>query len=433
MSVANAALTPAPEPLTTHTVGGPRHLPALDGLRGCAILFVLVTHANNLFGGAFAGSGFTRLAGVVMNAGWVGVDLFFVLSGFLITRILLDARDTSDSATGYFRNFYARRVLRIFPLYYGFLIVCLFSLPRVSAALFKAFDQVSAADRASLLAYFYNFRVALTQRPLANFHIFWSLAIEEHFYLFWPLLVWLLSRRKLMGLCVTIMALSLALRIIVMRYASSLQVAYLITPCRMDGLAAGALVAAATRDPIDCARLVRLARPMLLISALDILLIAILSGHFSDAIDFRFAGHEPTRRDSTLVIGPGITALALFFASFLAILVNATTTGPVRRAMEWPPLRSIGAYSYGMYVFHELLLGVSLILGRKLIPNFEQSSPLIAKPLTAIWLLAFTYTVAWLSYHLFERHFLALKRFFEYRGIRPEARNQNDESMTKPE
>src|SRR3954471_2613011 len=94
------------------------HIPALDGLRGCAILLVLLTHVNGAFGDAYAGHSIDRWLSLTLAAGWIGVDLFFVLSGFLITRILLEAK---TAPRGYFVNFYARRILRIFPLYYGFL------------------------------------------------------------------------------------------------------------------------------------------------------------------------------------------------------------------------------------------------------------------------------------------------------------------------
>ena len=150
------------------------HLPALDGVRAIAFLLVVFAHINMSFGGETAGEGVSLWVSKIFRGGWVGVDLFFVLSGFLITRILLDARQTD----GYFRNFYARRALRIFPLYYGFLAL-MFALAVVKPDRF----HYSTADQASLLLYYYNVHAAF-HTGLTGVHHFWSLAVEEHFHLF---------------------------------------------------------------------------------------------------------------------------------------------------------------------------------------------------------------------------------------------------------
>ena len=119
--------------------------------------------------------------------GWVGVDLFFVLSGFLITGILYDAK----GCDGYFRNFYARRTLRIMPLYFGFLFFIMV-LSRLGCSFCP---WISRDDAVSLGLYIYNFRVGFTQHFLYGLHHFWSLGVEEHFYLLWPLAIWALRRR----------------------------------------------------------------------------------------------------------------------------------------------------------------------------------------------------------------------------------------------
>ena len=183
-------------------VGGAHHIPALDGLRGVAILMVLWFHYYGPIY-KFCASPFDRFIVLTINTGWMGVDLFFALSGFLITGILLDAK----GAPHYFRNFYARRALRIFPIYYGFLFVILIVIPR--------FHQYSPGlaqtvrDQAWLWLYGTNIATTFFPIKLAGFLHTWSLAVEEHFYLVWPAIVLVLNRRQLAvaSLCIVVVAL----------------------------------------------------------------------------------------------------------------------------------------------------------------------------------------------------------------------------------
>ncbi len=173
------------------TLPNGRHVLAFDGLRGLAVILVLFFHLGAV---SFGGHGWLmRWLGNLQLSGWIGVEIFFTLSGFLITRILLQtSRDQH-----YFRNFYLRRTLRIFPLYYGTLAI----LGVLALALRLDWNGCLPA----LLLYVQNFRtgdeglrLALTGKhgPILLAH-FWSLAVEEQFYLFWPLLVWLLRGRRL--------------------------------------------------------------------------------------------------------------------------------------------------------------------------------------------------------------------------------------------
>ena len=143
----------------------------------------------------------------VWFGGWIGVDLFFVLSGFLITGILYDAK----GGPHYFRNFYMRRSLRIFPLYYAFLILIFAVMPLLRA---------SGADHVGKQVWMWTYlsnvlfaRVGWEGMPAHTTHL-WSLAIEEQFYLLWPLLVWLASRRRLIQLCVGSIAVAFATRLV---------------------------------------------------------------------------------------------------------------------------------------------------------------------------------------------------------------------------
>jgi peptidoglycan/LPS O-acetylase OafA/YrhL len=164
------------------------HLPALDGLRGLAVSMVLVFH---FVGQMLPTNALERAIVGVTKHGLLGVDLFFVLSGFLITGLLYEAHDKPH----YLRNFYMRRVLRIFPLYYGVLALVFFVAPLIPPLRGPTLDYL--LDRQAW-AWLYGINVYLAGHEEWSFSYlnhFWSLAVEEHFYLFWPFLVLLLARR----------------------------------------------------------------------------------------------------------------------------------------------------------------------------------------------------------------------------------------------
>lgn len=180
-------------------------IPALDGLRGAAILLVLLIH----FG---AQAGLPTLFHRLAYKGWVGVDLFFVLSGFLISRILLESKNSA----AFFKNFYIWRALRIFPLYYFVLIVGCFVAPLfLTEAAIKAYLDGSVSNAGYLFAYLTNFSlIFIPGLTFGVFGHFWSLAVEEHFYLLWPAAVRWLNKERLIALSLLIMFLGLSLRVL---------------------------------------------------------------------------------------------------------------------------------------------------------------------------------------------------------------------------
>ncbi|MCA9001464.1 MAG: acyltransferase, partial [Planctomycetes bacterium] len=226
---------PEPQPLEPA-----RHLPALDGVRGLAIILVMIQHFF-----PFNDRGTSLLDDVVFglaNRCWMGVDLFFVLSGFLITGILWRSRGKAH----YFRNFYMRRVLRIFPAYYLLLAIFFLLLPALGNAALDAYLADSAPDAIWHWTYLSNFRIAWRgewyEQLIPN--VFWSLAIEEQFYMVWPAVVWLLSRRALYGLCTLLFCLALALRWhLAVDPDVNWVTRFVLTPTRMDGLVLGSLLA----------------------------------------------------------------------------------------------------------------------------------------------------------------------------------------------
>jgi len=371
-----------------------RHIPELDGLRGIAILMVMLGH---FWLGAQPSDVAERALYTVVQNGWVGVDLFFVLSGFLITGILLDTKDNPR----YFRNFYARRALRIFPLYYGFLFVWFIVTPRV-------FD-ISAtgpfgdgSDRqlwfwAYLSNYLSLIKGAIVPHGLNHF---WTLAIEEQFYLVWPALVLLASRKTLRTVCLLMIPASLAFRLWLMTTDYAHTGGYVLTPARVGTLAIGAWLASAIREPVWRKRIERFAPVGFFVSA--ILLIAI------NFPDFRMQGFEPAMQIF------GFPLLAILSASALAIaLDNRYRKSWHQKLLRRWELRFFGKYSYGMYVFHLPVIVAFEAIGFSIaaFPKTGNTDVPAAFLFTSI-ALGVTIALAYASWHLYEKQFLKLKRRF---------------------
>jgi peptidoglycan/LPS O-acetylase OafA/YrhL len=379
-----------------------RHIPVLDGLRACAIIFVILCHVNFVYGGPLASGSVSGPLSALFGWGWIGVDLFFVLSGFLITGILWDAKGCDH----FFQTFYARRTLRIMPLYFGFLFLIVV-MNRLHCSFFP---RISLRDLIWLSSYTYNFKLAFTERLAGEgtLHHFWSLAVEEHFYLLWPLAVFALPRRTLLKLCLGMAAASFALRAIVV-LSTDLPHPTVITPCRLDGLLLGSFVALCWRDPADWLPLQRYAGRLVFGSGCLLLAIAIGPRYFLANVEPQHVGHAVAVAEN-LMRTVVFAALAVCFAGLVALAVGATNRCRLRRLLESPGMLAIGKYSYAIYVFHTLILLWTV----RLLSPLSHAPPSIAKPLGAIWVLAASFAAAWLSYHLYEKHFLRLKRFFEY-------------------
>ena len=248
LSLLTASPEPAaPPPRNAEGEGG--RMPTLDGLRGIAILLVMAFHFW-LFGTSTGTTLWEQVYSSVARMGWVGVDLFFVLSGFLITGILYDSRGDSHLLP---RLLYARRTVRIFPLYYASLAIFFGLIPLLLTLLHRrGFADLQNSATAKLFAWTYllNWYEGLKGFSVisASLEHFWSLSIEEQFYLAWPLLVLTLARRRLMALCAGLMTLAFILRLFLNRMHLP-DAAYMWTFCRTDSLAVGAMLALAARDP----------------------------------------------------------------------------------------------------------------------------------------------------------------------------------------
>ena len=355
------------------------HIPALDAVRGLAIIMVTLYR----FGGGGDGPASAIPHHWSIDLGMRGVDLFFVLSGFLITGILFDAKGKEH----YFRNFYLRRSLRIFPLYYGTLAaIVLASLVSTSAAQVFA----PAAERQMWLwLYGGNILQSLEgEWCLGPLNHFWSLAIEEHFYLLWPLVIYCCSRRSAMWTCGIVIAASVLGRAAWCVAGGNDVAAEVLTPLRMDGLAIGSWVALAARGELGLARLARWAWP-----------VAISSGLFAVVL---VIGEKR-------LLGLPHFVWACFFAAALVILLAAPTNSRLTLLGHSRVLRFFGKYSYAMYVFQNLL--IPLVAGVITAPMLAANlgSPALGQIVYCAVMFAATTAVALLSWHAFERHFLRLK------------------------
>jgi len=377
---------PGDHPVTRFVRG---HVPLLDGVRGLAVL-LLLSHQLVLDVLPDAGAPTSdRLLDRLMQPGWIGVQLFFVLSGFLITGVLLDTKGRG----GYFRSFYGRRVLRIFPLYYLLLVVLSFVLPRLG----HVPPLLQADPRAMPLAWIYLSNWTLTV-PAPIGHC-WSLAVEEQFYLVWPFVVAALSAPRLLRFCFVLAALALGFRIGVWTLGLSPEIAYQNTFARMDALALGAAGAILLRDPAAVARWAPGLRRALLVAGVAVAIAAIL-------------GLARTGRVTQIA---GYSLLAISFALLIAVgvLEQATGGGRISAALSARPLRLFGKYSYAIYIIHlPLHIFVSKVLLADVVAFRGEGRHLAIQLAYAIVMTGVLLALAMLSYHLFEKHFLKLKRFF---------------------
>jgi len=360
---------------------------ALDGLRGIAIGLVLLDHAfGYIYGGRFLA--FVRR---LIDSMAIGVDLFFVLSGFLITSILLRTR----GSRGYFLNFYARRTLRIFPAYYLVLAAVFLAGPAFLHG-FPDHAQVRQ-DAPYFLLYMQNFVIGWRSQWLLweGLGHTWSLAIEEQFYLVWPAIIAFVPSRRLLGVCLLIAAVSIAAKIGMSVAGVSWWTVYMSTFSHMEGLAAGAALAVWTAR----SRGRTLAAGFRVAGALAGLLLGTeLLGH---ALGYISADVHAV---ALIVIA------VLFFVWLLHETISATPTSALRRALQFAPLTFLGKYSYGLYLFHVIVI-THLRLGY--LPALQAivggKSGIVLLGLGGISL---SILLAMAMFHGFERPILLLKRYF---------------------
>jgi peptidoglycan/LPS O-acetylase OafA/YrhL len=367
-------------------------IPGLDGLRAIAILLVFATHTD------------------LLMIGWVGVQLFFVLSGFLITGILLDMKDSLPRGK-YFTKFYGRRLLRIFPLYYFYLVLMTFVALGLILADFRPgpmqifLDQVNYAV---LYVYDFFYRAPWFE-PSPFLDHFWSLSVEEQFYIVWPLLIFLVPQRHLKRLFLSFILLGAGFRVLLyflylsgsslwfFREPFSL-VIYSLPFSHLDAFALGAYI---SRYPIW--------RPKI-----QLLFLALLVPTIGFTTRYLSTGSigliSALGYDSSLANGyQFIWAHSLLNYSFAVLIYSVVREKLLVRFLEMPWLRYLGKISYGMYVYHLVVIWFVRQLSEERLQGENAYWIRVAVALSVAIL------ISTLSYYFLERPILNLKdRFFAW-------------------
>ena len=361
-----------------------KHIPALDGIRGLAAVGIFICH---YWGGKKSSYLFIRLTAEVAQFGWTAVSLFFVLSGFLISGILWDSFDKNN----WWRRFYRRRSLRIFPLYYFALLLF------ISANIWLYGHGSQLVSIWPYLIYLQNIyhQLPMTTPKLPNgiaLSHFWSLAVEEQFYLIWPfLLVWKFgSNTRARRMCLLLWALSFSFRIFVYSMGMRQNWAIGFLAGRAGELAMGAYLALAIRDIRLKAVVFRNAR--LVFSASLLAIIAVIFWAKSTAVT--------TFPMATV----GIAINGVLFASLIALCLQPGAFASLF-SMRW--LRWLGKISYGIYVYHILLKSLFEWVVFHAFPGLGHNAHLVVLAVVAA---IGTLMIASLSFYAFEAPIMRLKQ-----------------------
>jgi peptidoglycan/LPS O-acetylase OafA/YrhL len=368
-------------------------LPELDGIRALAIWMVMLCHMFFAWPyDAHAFDAWPRPIYQLVSHGWLGVDLFFLLSGFLISGILMDTKNDPR----YFRNFYIRRVLRIMPLY--FVMIGIWSL---FYSQYRSYFVLSSFFGANLD---YLLGVPEPHGP----GVLWSLAVEEHFYLLWPLLVLLLSRRKLLYLSAAIFIGTPLLRGVAAAHGVGAGQIYQLSWFRFDGLAAGALLAMWFRSEYAS----KPAAARIAVALLSVLAVGSIAG-----ARFGLGGtHTPVS------VAFRYTQAYLIFGSMFVLAVawrGSRWTSPLR----WKLMQRTGALSYCLYLVHlSIGDGYEHLLSARNISLVDALGPTGAFSVRAVVCIAASFAIASISERYLEQPFLALKdKFAAKKTHRPAA------------
>lgn len=351
-------------------------MPELDSLRGVAILCVLFYHGFYWSNGLTGLSGPAKAFVSLTRFGWLGINLFFVLSGFLITGILIESQQRAD----YYKRFYIRRALRIFPAFYAVLVLLALT--------------PSQSGRFLVLSFFYLANFAPLFAVPMTYAMFWSLAVEEHFYFLWPLIVRQASRAWLLATAIAIVLFVPALRALAFRPNLPEGFAY-YTWFVADGLAIGAILALTVRAPGFSRRnLAQFSGAAIFFS-----LLLLVGG----------APWGMLTRQRILGATFMLTATQFLFAGLLGAALLAGTSKR-RWAVNRPVLQFFGVISYGLYLIHWLAFVWYDSVVKKFWPNaFPSSGHALLILLRFAVAAGAAVAISYLSRRFFEEPFLRLK------------------------
>jgi peptidoglycan/LPS O-acetylase OafA/YrhL len=401
-----ATLTPSAISGDAQNPGGFTHIPALDGVRGLAILFILFVHLFQ--SNPESGNWFFDAVNHLLGSLYLGVNLFFVLSGYLITGILLDTLRQPH----FFKTFYVRRALRIFPLYYGVFLV-LFLLTRPFHFVWSGWQYFYLTYIANLVLWH------MGPLNLGRFNInhFWSLQVEEQFYLIWPFLVYRIRRLgSLIRLSLIVSIAILLIRVVLVLLRPHLHYIYLPyspTFSCADNLLFGCCLCCLLRTSAR-QRVLDLAPRFFAIGTA----ILIGTGLYYHGLRWHNNFFMPTF---------GFTVIGLSCATLVAMALRPSSI--TQRVFENSILRFYGKYSYGLYVYHYSVSGFLATPTRAFVNNHLHSK-LLGVLAGACLVMAVTVPIAVLSYHFYEAPFLKLKRFFSYNRPAPVQSTQQHEKLS---
>lgn len=353
------------------------YMPHLDGWRGVAILCVVAAH----FFGDY------KLARI----GWAGVNCFFILSGYLITGRLSD--NIGERAGKYFKVFYIRRILRIFPLYYGCMVFFFLLLPLFYNHYFKNFSELYRHQEWYWL-YINNWYIVIYGHPSnITLDVYWSLAVEEQFYLCWPFLFRYIKGGGLKAVMLCLIGVSITGRL----WAPSPSLIYFSTLTACEPLLLGAFICIIERE----GRLISYARFLIPAGLLSLLLLVFVFLHDSE-----------TWMTNSWLIQYGYTGINCGLACLLyASLLPGGLAEILRKVLTVRGLVWVGRYSYGIYIFHWLLF-TTFVHKAELEMVGLGINAVLTYWLTRLGGIAVVLAGAYISYHLFEKKFLRLKKYF---------------------
>ena len=366
-----------------------KRVPELDGIRGIAVLMVLAFHILS-HAEFFYHSPLARFFYWSTQMGWAGVDLFFVLSGFLITNILLEKKGQKH----YFRNFYMRRVLRIFPVYYLCLTVIFIG---------GFYDSsITGVSTTSTIFWFYsylqNWLFASGSGPALYFVHFWSLAIEEQFYLFWPFVVYYADQKALMKIGGVAIFGALFLRILFVFILDRPDILNTFpqysTITRIDSLMIGSLIAIGLQSVSLKDGLIKDAPRVLAYATLIVVAC------------FLIQPDSPLTNNGAMLT-VGYSGLAIMTGALIVVLLTKEDANLARRIFRHRILTFFGKYSYALYVFHWPV--TSFIIEYYIKKGYQGLVPWL---MFIVGAFAISLVLALLSWKLMEKPILGLKRYF---------------------
>jgi peptidoglycan/LPS O-acetylase OafA/YrhL len=373
------------------------YIPALDGLRFLAFFLVFLHHTLPLV--VLSDPDANRIKDIIQHRSWVGVDLFFILSGFLITAILLHERNTYGTYS--IRNFYIRRCLRIWPLYFLMLLLGYFVLPIICKTLGSTgysdvrYQSEIVTQSPLYVSFLGNWAVVINGYSKFPFiaHL-WTVSVEEQFYLIWPVLLLFMKTTKRFAWAFTLLlSIPAITRSILFNYDIEHPGVYANTFARIDTIAIGAIIAViymSLRNPTN---------------SLSVAIAKRGKSFFMSPIQLIMAALLILFLSQYNVLAPGPIAMNAFgfliqnalIAYFLTVSLLSDTW--LAKVLSLKIITFLGKISYGLYVFHVSANELSVLLLSGYVPNYW--IPMIAFVLTV--------TLASMSYYLFERGFLQLK------------------------